>query len=272
MELALSTYRIFEISTVATFYGLFAPGELGGGAVRWYRMSRPTGRRAQVVAAIVVERIVDTIVLVVCGLAFWFLDSPPFDRTVVNVTLLAALAALVLLLALAVSAHTSAAFRWSISWVPWEKVRGKLTTTAEKVFLSMRTLRDLSARQMAWLWVLSLARVLVAVVMLMCFAIGLGMHVDFVTIGWIRSFLNIITMLPISFSGLGVREGSLVLLLTPYGVPAALAVAFSLMHFFVYVVMATVGGLLEVKNLALLGWSQRGVTAAANGSEDPKGI
>ena len=44
-DLSLSTLRLFEISCASTFYGLALPGGFSGGIVRWYRLSRPDGRR-----------------------------------------------------------------------------------------------------------------------------------------------------------------------------------------------------------------------------------
>lgn len=44
LQMPLSALRIFNIKGVSTFYSLFLPGDLTGGAARWYRMSQPTGQ------------------------------------------------------------------------------------------------------------------------------------------------------------------------------------------------------------------------------------
>lgn len=67
------------------------------------------------------------------------------------------------------------------------------------------------------------------------------------TIGWIRSLMNIITMLPIAFAGLGVREASFTVLMEPYGIPGSQAVALGLFTFIVHIVLAIIGGLLELR-------------------------
>jgi glycosyltransferase 2 family protein len=62
----------------------------------------------------------------------------------------------------------------------------------------------------------------------------------------------LITMIPISISGLGVREGSLILLLKPYGIGNDDAVAFSFFIFTITVVMiGVIGGLFEGRRFLL---------------------
>ena len=61
----------------------------------------------------------------------------------------------------------------------------------------------------------------------------------------------LVLMLPISWSGLGVREGSLILLLRPYGVAPEDAVALSLLVFLRGTLGAICGGLLQARSFFL---------------------
>ncbi len=67
-------------------------------------------------------------------------------------------------------------------------------------------------------------------------------------LGWVRTVLVVVLMLPISWSGFGVREGSLILLLRPYGVLPEAAVGLSLLIFFRGALRALVGGLVETRS------------------------
>ncbi len=46
---SLSTRQIIEINLTTRFYGLFLPG-LAGGAIRWYKLSRPDNKSAEALA------------------------------------------------------------------------------------------------------------------------------------------------------------------------------------------------------------------------------
>jgi uncharacterized protein (TIRG00374 family) len=61
--------------------------------------------------------------------------------------------------------------------------------------------------------------------------VSLGLGVSLISIGWVRAFTVFMTAVPITPSGLGVREVSLVMLLLPIGVSAAQAIAFRCLQF-----------------------------------------
>jgi len=251
LRMPLSVWKNLEISTIAIFYTLFLPGDLAGGAVRWYRMAQPGGQRAQAFAALVFERLVDTIVLLVFGIIFWLWDAPPFGTWLLDLVMFAMLGGLVAVMILSLNPKMSTVFAIVIGWLPGNRVKNKLLEKVEKVLSSIRAFRQISAAKASSLLILSILRQVLSVLMIICFAESLAMSIGFSTIGWIRSLMNIIAMLPIAFAGLGVREASFVILMEPYGIPAYQAVALSLFVFVVYLVIAVFGGLLELRNMFL---------------------
>jgi hypothetical protein len=81
------------------------------------------------------------------------------------------------------------------------------------------------------------------------YSLALGLHIDIhlIIVGWVRSLINIATMVPISFSGLGIREGGLIVLLKPYGVSGSEAVALSFLIYLGNLFLGFIGGLLEAR-------------------------
>jgi uncharacterized protein (TIRG00374 family) len=247
--MSLSVHKIWEINTIALFYGMFLPGDLAGGAVRWYKLSQPEKKRAEAAAAITFDRLIDTIALLVLGMFFWFVEVPPIAYSGITVVFFVLLFGLLLGLCLSLSRRLT-----SFLLKPLEKnanrfglqfVYPKLIKVVESVW----QYRRLSAGNILSLTVLSALRQVLSLLIMFFFALALEMEISFVALGWIRSFMNVLTMLPISFSGLGIREGSLVILLDPYGVSGSLAVALSFLTFITHILLATVGGVLEIKNL-----------------------
>jgi hypothetical protein len=81
-------------------------------------------------------------------------------------------------------------------------------------------------------------------------AISLGIDISFLTMGWIRSVVTLVLMVPISISGLGVREGLLLWFLEPYRTTGGDTLALSFLVFSVTVLFVGVlGGFLEGRNL-----------------------
>jgi uncharacterized protein (TIRG00374 family) len=249
LRMPLSVWKNWEISTIATFYATFLPGDLAGGAVRWYRMSQPSGQRAQAFAALAIDRLLDTAVLIVFGIVFWLWDAPPFGTRLLDLAVVAILGGLVAAIVLLLNPKASELFATIVGWLPGNQVKNSLLERIEKVLSSARAFRQLSYAKMSLILVLSVLRQILSILILICFAEALAMSIGFSTIGWIRSFMKVITLLPIAFAGLGVREASFAILLEPYGIPAFQAVALSLFAFMTHLVVAVFGGVLELKNM-----------------------
>ena len=102
---------------------------------------------------------------------------------------------------------------------------------------------------LAYIYGLNLIKHLLGILSFYLFALSLGMDLSIVSVGWVRSFIVIISVIPISISGFGIREGSLIYLLQPYSVSAPEAVALSLLFFSKSLIVGVIGGLLEAKTL-----------------------
>jgi hypothetical protein len=87
---------------------------------------------------------------------------------------------------------------------------------------------------------------LVGVVGYWLIAQSLDMALSLPVAGWIRSAMILVTLLPVTIAGLGIREVAALVLLQHYGVGSDVAVAFSMLVFGATVVgIAILGGLIE---------------------------
>lgn len=84
-------------------------------------------------------------------------------------------------------------------------------------------------------------------------AMAVGAEVSWVTLGWMRSLLAIILLLPLGWGGVGVREATVAAILQPYGVAPALAIAIGAIVSLRNILEAVLGGLVEVASL----WRKR---------------
>lgn len=242
----ISTTKILEISLAAAFYVQILPGNLAGGAVRWYRLNRVTGKGAEVLSAIVLDRLVDTLVVIVLGVGFWLARGHNEGENL-GWVLLAVVSALTLCYVLFFNGRVTgvvARFVRRLRRLP-SLLHGKLV----KLFDAVHHYRDLRAPHHVRILGLSVTKDLLGILGLVLYAQSLSLDLGFVVLGWVRAFIILIALLPLAFSGLGVREGGLVILLQPYGIDAGSAVAFSLLVMAGNLVMAGAGGLWELRNL-----------------------
>jgi len=249
--MTLSMHQIIDINLITGFYGLFLPGYLAGGAIRIYRFSQPANQWTEALVSIAFNRLIGTIVLVIVGILFWMLDTNSRSNHMIGLILLAILSGLLLIHFLVFNGKLSRfleryARKIDLSLIP-QIVRSKIRT----LLISTGQYHGLSRSLLIYIFALTFTSHLLGILSFYLFALSIGMNVSFINIGWIRSFTLIVTMFPISFAGLGVREGILVFLLKPYGVPATDAVALSFLIFARALLLGGIGGLVEAKNLFL---------------------
>jgi hypothetical protein len=241
-DLPASVPELFALNLAAVFYGLFLPGgNFAGTAVRAWKLARGTRRYAATGVTVLIDRLLATVPLCAVGLLFWIVDEHRTGKAA-PVLLLAATAAVAALTAGLVSGRARAL----AARLPGaDRLAGPgrpLGGAAQALAL----VRALPPRTGASLVALTTAATLLGIVATWWLAVALQLPVPFVTLAWVRSVVMLLAMLPVTISGLGVREGALVALLAPYGVPGPDALALALLVFGVTVAaVGVVGGVVE---------------------------
>ncbi len=242
----MGSVEALEINLATLFYGLILPGgNLTGIAVRLYRLSRAGGHYTAGFLAMACDRIAATAAISVVGLACLALD--PRDTHPAAFVVLALSAAIVV--------ATLAPFAVShqlrrVTNVLKARAPAAVHAALRRAWKAFDAIAHLPRRTIALLLALSCVAQLPGILAFEILAHALGLPLSFVTLGWVRSVVLIVTALPISVAGLGVREGALLLLLRPFGIADHDALAFSLLVFAVTIVGAgVVGGGLEAFRL-----------------------
>lgn len=249
--IALSLWEIQGINFSTSFYGLFLPGYLAGGAIRWYKFSQGGNNASGALAAIVVNRLAQTTGIAVFGLAAWLLDGSARQQLIVGGlfagTVLVSVAAGILVF----GRSGSAVLGHVVEWIPGARLRRPV----EKIQEAARQFGGLSAQALGRVWAATFVGEVLGLAGFYFFAQAVGIALPIVVIGWIRSLILLATMLPISISGLGVREGALIYFLAPYGIEPARALAFSVLLIARHLSVGAIGGLIEARQ-----WFRRSVS------------
>ena len=255
-----STFDLFAINLASVFYGLFLPGgNVAGTAVRVYKMSRENRRYAATLITVLFDRLAATLPLCVLGLSFWIADAPSGAGAALVVLLLGAAGVCILALPLVSSRAWSLAVR-----VPGARalVGARFGTTAE----ALAAVRGLSGRTLGAVAALSTGSTLLGIVSYWWIALALGLSTSLVALAWVRSVVMLLSMLPVTIAGLGVREGATVALLRPYGAGDEQALALSLLVFGVTIAaVGVVGGVIEAARAPVLRRAAADETRADSG-------
>lgn len=234
--------RLCRINLATRFFMLFLPGgALASIATRFYKLQREDPRRAPALSAVMLDRLCATLALCLVGSLFWLADVGPERQYLGLINPIAAVAAVCMTLLLVEPR----------SYVLIERLVGTITNTFvgrayDKWRSAVTLFAAMPAGDIAKVIALSVAPHLLGIATIAVLGSALGISLDAGTWGWIRPTVILLTMLPLSFAGLGVREVSLLALLAAHDVPAEKAVALAVSLFGMTILLpAALGALSE---------------------------
>ena len=234
--------QISAINLVTKFYGLFLPGYLAGGVIRWNHFSGPEGKRAQAFAAMLFSREVELLTTIGFGVVFYRLAHTALTARATFTTLAIALAGAVLLVLLSVNERAHRILLTGLARLPLPR---RLQQSAVKISDCLVDFgRQGRGHHLPFL-ALCIVRNAIGVAAFVCFARALTVTAPAMDLGWIRALLDLVAILPVSLAGIGVRDASLVALLVPMGVTSGAALALSLLLLGRTLIVALIGGIVE---------------------------
>jgi uncharacterized protein (TIRG00374 family) len=244
--LNISTFQAFEINLSTVFYSLFLPGgNLAGGAIKFYKLSRKDNKMSGALVALALDRIFATIALCAVGLLFWVMSFPDNSGlfVLIMVSILTGLGGLCFLIFFDRDQRTIGKLLGFANWI-YESP--KLNYSVK----NLSSLGKISFLSVALMIIISVISQLISVIIYYLILLSIDVNVPLVALGWIRSVVVLVTMIPISISGLGLRESSFIILLSAFGVNDNSAFAYSLIVFaIINIIPGMFGGLFEARKI-----------------------
>ncbi len=249
----LSYQGILSTLFTTAMYALVIPGSIGAGAATLVKYVGQGASLAAALASMVVNRLLDTVAIVSLGAFFWGLEHSASPAAAISRFATIALLAAPLLF---IGGHALLFGRVTVLARLAARVRAmpRLRSNAllhgfAGVLEQCARASSLSASAAGAVLALSLVKELLASSIAYCFAHAVGVELAFVTIAWMQGIVSLLILLPITLSGLGVREGALIFASRPYGVDAAHALSWGLVQFGGVLCMALIGGVIEARAL-----------------------
>lgn len=226
---------------IGMFFMSFGPSTLGGDFVRGLYLAEGGGRRARAFNSVLFDRLNGLVILVAIGAAA-FLLFPEYRSLAPEFALM---------FWITVAFGSALLFGWMLA--PWlvrlvlpeeHKIR-RFVEVDLGPFWSDRGML-LSASLVSFFFHL----VQVSAQWLVSRAIGIDVPFSYICV--FHPLVSAIASIPVSFSGIGLREGGYLYFLTKYGVDQPSAVAYGVLWLFVIVVNSLVGGLVFLASGARL--------------------
>jgi len=247
LHISLNVFQIWAINLAIKFYMIFMPNAFVGSGLRWYRFAQPDGKPAEALAAVAFNRILDTFLVIMTGLGFWFLSG---DYTLQKGGIgLVILIIGTVVLWIGITRVSSPVYKWFKGRFIHD-VQGnfqqRLLNSTERLLTAVATFSEFSPWELLLVITVGVFRNLVNVLSSLLLAKSVGIDLSYTDMGWIQSVVSLTALLPFSIGeGLGYREVSLVAILSSFGIGVDLALAFSFIIFIRSIMLGVVGGIIE---------------------------
>lgn len=198
---------------VGSFFNTFLPTTVGGDVVRSYDLIKATGQWRQPLASVLLDRLIGMTSLLLLGLAAWVAFPTVHGDPMIQVSF-----ALYCLLAVVTFAVLGSRRVLAVSLKPFSKIG--LGTLSSHATQFQETMREYFGKPQLLLAALGLSILLQTIstgmFVSVCAALNLPIPVLFVFL--VVPIISVVSQLPISLNGWGIREGALILLLGRIGI------------------------------------------------------
>ena len=235
-----STIKLSKLYYIGLFFNNFMPGSVGGDVVRIFYLGKTTSV-AVATTSVLWERLTSGLALVgIVLISALFMDqSRPYLIT------------LLILIGIVLIVYFILKF-----WMKKEQTSFKLPKGGKLHALSVKikemllniaeTMRVYKKESWLWWGMILLLSFLFQVGMAWIndlLFLSFGIDVPFLHLLVIITLISVITMIPVSLNGLGVREAGYVFFFQSIGVPDGVALSVSLLFFFLVTISSLIGGI-----------------------------
>ena len=229
--------RLFQLTLAGQFYSLVLPGQFFGETAKAYRLAFGSPDAPRIAASVFFDKITGVLGLLIVSLGGALFSG--FSRAIIVAAVMGG-TLFIISVFLAVFFKTRAGEKLLLFF----NKAGRMNKLLEFYGFLKIYFNNVSVFTRSIL--LGVLFQLIAVFIIVVLAFSLGIQISFADMSWVFGFVSLALLIPVTFGGLGVREVSLVALLSLLGVAPVPTIALSLSVFSVQTIMALVGGLFEL--------------------------
>ena len=239
-DINMTWLRTWQLFMIGMFFNLFMLGSTGGDVVKMFlTMREASNNKAAALLSVFMDRVIGMLALIFLSVAFLYfrydlLNHAEGSSTLLNLLLWLMAAALLII----VGMFTFSALGW-VHYLPqWTPLRGRIVEISAACHMYAK-----GWRLTIWAFLISFPLFGMFFTTFYCASRAFTDQLGMVDIFSVMPIVAVITAIPISVSGIGLRESLFVSLLAPFGVTAAVATLISVTGFLINTLGSLAGGL-----------------------------
>ncbi len=246
-----SFFDLLQLNYISMFYSIFFPGQASGELIKGIKLQKnETGHPEKVWAPIFIDKITNLFAILTIGtLAIIFDKSFNQNNSIISTALILIFLFFIFIIVLfterinflieaikALVRTIIGLFRIKSEW---------LNKISLGYFKGYRDHKLIILETILWSFLTKAPHIFSLYFLGKC----LSLNISIIESSWLFSIISIATLIPISFSGCGIREGTVIFFMSKIGIASSKALSFSLLIFTVGILVSLIGGIFEFINL-----------------------
>lgn len=239
-DIEMSWLRTWQLFMIGMFFNLFMLGSTGGDVVKMFLTMRETTKnKAAALLSVFMDRVIGMLALIFLSAALLVFRYDQLSHAEGSAALLRVLLWLLAAsMVIIVGMFVVSGLGW-VHYLPaWTPLRGRIVEISAACHLYAK-----AWRLTIWAFLVSFPLFAMFFTTFYCAARAFTDQLGLLDMFSVMPIVAVITAIPISISGIGLRESLFVQLLAPFGVTAAVATLISVTGFFINTVGSLAGGL-----------------------------
>jgi len=251
LNLKSNFIELLKLNYIAIFYSIFIPGQSSGELIKGIKLQKiEKGNVEKVWAPIFIDKVTNLLVMLIIGTTAILFDQH-FNQNKILVVSMFSLTVICILLSFLLFTDkiiilVEVVKAILIYFLKFLKINTEyIANFSLNYFNEYKTHKSLIFETFFWSFMTKLPHVIA----LYFLAKSLNIDINLIESAWLLSVISIASLLPISFSGLGVREGTLIFSMAKIGIGSSEALSFSLLIFILGILTGLIGGVFELKSM-----------------------
>ncbi len=247
LKIKSDIFELLKLNYISVFYSIFVPGQASGELIKGFKLAKREESTQKVWIPILIDKITNLFAVFCLGFIALLSDKDfNQNRNLIFVVTLST-AFLAFLTIILFSEHTNNLTSFAkdllVSFLKLFKVKTKfLENFSLNYFENYKKHNFLLFETLFWSFAIKLPHVFTFYLL----ALSLDLNLNIIESAWLFAIVSIASILPISFSGLGIREGTVIVLLSQVGIGTSSALSLSMLIFIIGILTGLIGGILEM--------------------------
>lgn len=247
LKLNSSLLELLKLNYISIFYSSFIPGQATGEVIKGIKLNKKGKNPQKVWVPIIIDKITNVLVIFIIGLI-----ALTYDRSLSDNKLILFIVATVTF----VLGMTTIILFSPKAGEFYEFVKNIIISILSKFNIKLDAFNNFSLTYLEeykqhkflmpetifWGFLIKIPHIFTFYFL----ALSLDLNLDIYQSSWLFAIVSIVVILPISFSGLGVREGAVVAVLAHAGIDKSSALSLSVLIFITGILTALIGGVIEL--------------------------